>query len=479
MAKTSNAKCREIASLRSISRRAIGGYEIEIVSIVAIEGGVEVLARAWQGGQQIGFGTDGTVDIERFRILNPPTLVPDGTKSMTSNRRGVHAAKDNFVEDMEAALLFTLAATIDVKKERFDSARIISGKRGSTTSTFFPSVDGYVTRDGTSESFSSLRGGSGTGSDDAVDQETVAALDASAVSNQFQYFYRSIFGFDTSALPDGDSISSATLSIVGFDFGYIDDFGLSLGITSATSSSNSTLANADYAVANYGSTDFATRLAFSAWNTAGANNFSLNASGLAHISKSGVTKFAARHSADIDNSAPAWVSVGDSGVAGYFSEATGTTNDPKLVVEHSLGSDSASVSPLSVTVSIPAVTATSIEPNSASVSPLSVQVTIPSLTATGVGADTASVEPIVITITLPTVTATTPRRSTQQKQRTFVFHEYIPVGDNKAPIRKKQSTKKKGLGSAVRVDKVPKKKLRIPKPKKTQRKTKYRMVVRP
>ena len=53
------------------------GLQIKVQSISKIEGGVEVFARAWREGQQLGFGTDGSVEIERFRIFNPPVLVPD------------------------------------------------------------------------------------------------------------------------------------------------------------------------------------------------------------------------------------------------------------------------------------------------------------------------------------------------------------------------------------------------------------------
>src|SRR3990167_8130850 len=53
------------------------GTRIEIISEVKnieINGqhGIELFARAWRGTQQLGFGSDGSVEIERFRIFNPP-----------------------------------------------------------------------------------------------------------------------------------------------------------------------------------------------------------------------------------------------------------------------------------------------------------------------------------------------------------------------------------------------------------------------
>src|SRR3989344_2016473 len=53
------------------------GVTREIQSVQKIEGGIEILARAWKDGKQLGFGKDGSVEIERFKIFNPPILVDD------------------------------------------------------------------------------------------------------------------------------------------------------------------------------------------------------------------------------------------------------------------------------------------------------------------------------------------------------------------------------------------------------------------
>ena len=41
------------------------------------QSGIELFAKAWRGDKQLGFGKDGSVEIERFRIFNPPILVDD------------------------------------------------------------------------------------------------------------------------------------------------------------------------------------------------------------------------------------------------------------------------------------------------------------------------------------------------------------------------------------------------------------------
>src|SRR5262249_50264514 len=126
----------------------------QIVSVSPIDGGVEVHARAWDKNGQIGFGPDGTVDIERFLIYNPPILVPDPTGTVqrvhTNPLTGVETI-GRYREDAREALMQTLEDIIRVKQQKFGSEQIIVGKVGSTTSTFYPdknqessSVDGEV-----------------------------------------------------------------------------------------------------------------------------------------------------------------------------------------------------------------------------------------------------------------------------------------------------------------------------------------------
>jgi hypothetical protein len=50
------------------------GIKVEIVgtpSLIEVNGiaGVEVFAKAWKNNQQIGFGDDGSIEIERFQVF--------------------------------------------------------------------------------------------------------------------------------------------------------------------------------------------------------------------------------------------------------------------------------------------------------------------------------------------------------------------------------------------------------------------------
>src|SRR3989344_4431957 len=141
-------KGKEISKIKELERTRRDKYEIEIVKMQSIRGGVIVFARAWENGVQIGFGSDGTVDIERFIIHNPPILVDDpngeiirtGTNSVTGEITERHLREDKL-----EALLQSLEHTISVKKEKFGPENIIAGKVGNTTSTFYPEAGSGVT----------------------------------------------------------------------------------------------------------------------------------------------------------------------------------------------------------------------------------------------------------------------------------------------------------------------------------------------
>jgi len=132
--------------------------------------------------------------------------------------------------------------------------------------------------------------------------------------------------FDTSSIPDGDTISSATMSYYQHTAGNnVNTDGDTAHVVSAAPASNTNLVAGDFTTAgsaSYGS------LAFASWTNDAYNDISLNASGIAAISKTGVTKFALRSQRDIDNSAP----TGVNWRYGAFAETAGTSQDPKLVV---------------------------------------------------------------------------------------------------------------------------------------------------
>ena len=159
-------------------------------------------------------------------------------------------------------------------------------------------------------------------------------------TNAWDELGRSFFLFDTSAITDTDTISSATLSLYGSS--KEDNGNQAVAIVASTPASNTAIVSGDHA--NVGSTRFASDIDITAASIVGYNDFALNASGLAAISKTGVSKFAARLSGDVDASEPSVGGQVEIGLNVVNAETADTTSDPKLVVVHSAVS---SVSPIS------------------------------------------------------------------------------------------------------------------------------------
>lgn len=334
----------ELAKLGRLPRKNRGNFDIEVISTNPVPGGVEVLAKAWKDGKQVGFG-DGTVEIERFLIFNPPLLVPDENGDILrewEDEKGTKYSR-RLREDPQEALLQVLEHNLSVMNLH-GPGNIESGKVGKTTSTFFPAaganspVDGVLLREAASETLATLRSSAGTTANVTQTAQRWWNLSASAVLDQFGGLYRGVVGFDTSAIPDSDTVSSATLSFnlqgtVGTGLGSTDT-----DIVAATPAASNTLATTDYlsAFTIDGATRLATGIAISSWNAVNSyTDFTLNASGVAYVSKTGNTFFGTRLKWDVDNSfTGTWSSTAETFVQVFTADQSGTTSDPKLVVEH-------------------------------------------------------------------------------------------------------------------------------------------------
>lgn len=285
--------------------------------------GVEVFFQARRDGQPLGFGPRGTVETERVRIVNPPVWIPDA-----GGRR----------LDPLAAMLETLAHTIRLVGR---PGHVVPGTIGHTLLTAFPNpgtgsapVDGNVDRSGADEAFSTIRNGAGTGAGATGTSDVACRLNASTTTDQFERLARGIFGFPTSSIGAGATINSVTFSL----WGVVINAGLGafeVCVTSATPASESTLASGDYAVANFGSTEFITRASSVGLGTGLYNDFTGNASFRSHINKTGNTIVGTRLGWDVDNSfGGTWASAANSRFAVSMSDETGTSQDPKLVVDY-------------------------------------------------------------------------------------------------------------------------------------------------
>lgn len=214
---------------------------------------------------------------------------------------------------------------------------------GFSTLTAYPdpdpettTTDGIVARAFVSENWATLIAGAGSLAQDNVAAETILRLDSDATSNLWSGLYRAIFLFDTSSLTASAVVSSAVLSIYGWNKNDALAITPSLDIYTSTPASMTSLVAADFQ--QLGSTSqTGSPITYSAWSTAGYNDFTFNGTGLGNVSLTGISKFGARNANyDVAAVAPTWSASAQSSLNGYTADQTGTTNDPKLVVTYTV-----------------------------------------------------------------------------------------------------------------------------------------------
>lgn len=332
-------ECADFKASQSVlsSRRGVFNYEnltYEILEMNKIECGVEVFVKAWRNGKQLSFAEQ--VEIERVRIFNPPLMIPDGitTLRLSEISPGVtwEIQLQKFKEDPAEALQQALARTIALiaKDEPF-----VQGKTGRTTSTFFAHTgDGRIGFDPSA---------TWAGAHDAADgnqtdftSATMTAPYSGKPSGADFAIYRLITNFDTSAIPDTDTVSAATLSYWFNSTSDGDnDANAYIGVVTNTSASDTAPAAADYD--QFGATeqhDTAQRKDITGITTGAYTDFTLNATGRGNISKTGYSKFGIREGHDIQNDPYSGANSTFSGVNTTLAEQAGTTSDPQLVVVH-------------------------------------------------------------------------------------------------------------------------------------------------
>jgi hypothetical protein len=354
----SDIKSAEIVKVGQVAEERVqfsdADYRIEVISTNPIDGGVEVLARAWMpDGTPIGFGVDGSVEIERFRIFNPPILVADPTGPVKRYSHNIDTGATTtyaYREDPKAALMQTLAHTIKVKTQKSTNASIELGKIGNTTSTFYPdadaestSVDGYLI----SSVFGTWAGArdATTAGGGIADNDTILLV-RSYKSGANYGIIRSFTLFDTSALGDSDTIDSATVSLqpTGSGDGQDENASVDMVVVQTSPAADTSLTANDY-----------DNLTFTSGGSLAWNNFiggddvgvyqdiTMNATGLTWITKTGVTKLGFISSLDLNSTDPTARSNANELCS---ADQSGTTCDPKLVVESTAGGATATTTPL-------------------------------------------------------------------------------------------------------------------------------------
>lgn len=335
----------EIARLRPTGMYVNTEFDVR-VQIVDVQkkegGGIEVFARAWKGANQLGLGGDHTVDIERFVYPKPRLYAVDPagelSRDVVENGRSYHKS---YTLDPVQALRDDLAHTISLVGKT--GTKIVPGSIGSTTSTFYPdpavevsSVDGYTALNTGGSTWAALHDNAGSFANDTGALTYLTNIQDMDVDGQFRIMMRGVTTFDTAGLDDTETISSATLSHFGSAKQNNLGNSLNLNIYTVTTASATAVVAGDYNIANWGSTALSTTISYLNWSVVAYNDFALNATGIAAVSKTGVTYLGTRNAEfDAANSTPATSAnstIDEDFLQAVAADTALTTTDPKLVV---------------------------------------------------------------------------------------------------------------------------------------------------
>jgi len=206
---------------------------------------------------------------------------------------------------------------------------------GAPTTVDFPLVaggDGAVRAFGSGGGWFATARGAATGNDAYAGNTGHYGCLADPVN---LLLMRGFFPGDTSALPDGATIVSASLFVYSYvaplTGGGGTDANKSACLVASTQASPTALTTADYD--QVGSTLFAPRIRFADMPNGGWVEFVLNTAGKAAINKTGHSLFALLSGYDLDDVAPV---TDAAGFGAKFTDETGTTYDPYLRVTYTV-----------------------------------------------------------------------------------------------------------------------------------------------
>lgn len=269
---------------------------------------------------------------------------PHGEVKIKHNVSGADLLR--FGEATDALVTSLVVTVIDdeeiIAATEFENPELVYPVTIGASATYYPdadpestSVDGNVSIvDSGGRTWAAIHdAGTGTGASTSSSTGIFIDLYADGNTDEWQGLYRTFILFDTSALPDGATISAAVVSVYGVY--KLDEFGASVNVYSSNPASNTALITADYDA--LGTTPFCdTPITYSAFSTSGYNDWTLNATGRAAVSKTGITKLSIRESVyDAPDSEPTWASTDRSYVQAYAADQG--SNKPKLVVTYSVG----------------------------------------------------------------------------------------------------------------------------------------------
>ncbi len=191
-----------VSQLPFIGMHTSGNLTYQITDVQSMPDGIQFYARAWQDGVQLGFGKDGTTDLERFKIHKPGTLLASSTGDIILS---TSTPTVRYVEDPQTALLAELENTMKIAGKT--GTKIVLGSIGHTTDTFFAGAgDGMVQASGSTSWATTHATASG------ITNDPTSAVNNTAGESYDGTHYeilRHFYPVDTSSLPSSSSLSES------------------------------------------------------------------------------------------------------------------------------------------------------------------------------------------------------------------------------------------------------------------------------
>lgn len=205
------------------------------------------------------------------------------------------------------------------------------GLYGTVTDYYAGTGDGYVNYN--NATYSTCRSAA-TGNASA---SGVSSIDASLVARSIlfsgQYYSsRGFFPIDTSSITSASTITAATMSQYIEVSSKYDTNSDSFAVIQTSQASTSTLATTDFGAVTFTNGGSKTIASFSVANQYWV--WTLNATGLTYINKTGFSKLGLLSLNEINNSAP--TGLNQLGGPWYFADNTGTSKDPYISVTYTL-----------------------------------------------------------------------------------------------------------------------------------------------
>lgn len=299
----------------------IGGFTIGATSISATAGGNTTTISSGTTAFSAGPTATPSVTITQAGVLTATGAVINGSPILNQDIYG--DGSDGTV---------TISTDTTLTSDMFYDSLTISTTGTDTSSpiTGATAGDGSATRTSANSVFSTIRtSATGTATDAGVATTNVPTIVAGTTSSRYSTITRGMLVFPTSGIPDGATITSATLQL--YVTAKSDQMSQSVSIVTRTDPG--TIASADYDIANWTMTKQATDVTIASVTTSAYNTWTLNATGLASISKTGSTVFGVVMSGDADNSAPTWSSGAVASIT--YDTADNGSNQPILTVSYS------------------------------------------------------------------------------------------------------------------------------------------------